>query len=80
MAIYPSQEWCDQWKQAMNNDKRVAQSGKNWGVDFNGNWLFEITPVTGWRRQPTSTSRLQLENAWTPVCLATHLRKSQVFS
>jgi putative sterol carrier protein len=47
MALYPSQEWCDKWKAAMNNDKSVTESGKKWGVDFNGNWLFEVTPGSG---------------------------------
>jgi putative sterol carrier protein len=47
MALYPSQEWCDDWKIAMNNDQAVAETGKKWGVDFNGNWLFEVTPGAG---------------------------------
>jgi len=47
MALYPSQEWCDDWKAAMNNDKSVAETGRKWGVDFNGNWLFEVTPGAG---------------------------------
>ena len=47
MAIYPSQEWCDEWKNAINNDEAVAKTGKKWGVDFNGNFLFEITPGGG---------------------------------
>lgn len=47
MALYPSQEWCDEWKAAMNNDPAVARTGKSWGVDFNGNWLFEVTPGSG---------------------------------
>jgi len=45
MAIYPSQEWCDEWKNAINNDEAVAKTGKKWGVDFNGNFLFEITKL-----------------------------------
>ena len=47
MAVYPSQAWCDEWKKAINDDKRVAETGKNWGVDFNGNWLFMIAPDGG---------------------------------
>ena len=50
MALYPSQEWCDDWKSAMNNDKAVAESGRKWGVDFNGNWLFEVTPGAGLKK------------------------------
>lgn len=47
MALYPSQAWCDQWKDAINADQRVAETGKNWGVGFNGNWLFALTPGAG---------------------------------
>jgi putative sterol carrier protein len=47
MTLYPSQEWCDEWKDAINRDESVAESGKKWGVDFNGNWLFEVTPGGG---------------------------------
>jgi putative sterol carrier protein len=47
MVLYPSQAWCDEWKQAINTNEWVAKTGKNWGVDFNGNWLFEITPGSG---------------------------------
>ena len=47
MALYPSQAWCDEWKDAINADEAIAKSGKNWGVGFNGNWLFEITPGSG---------------------------------
>lgn len=47
MALYPSQAWCDEWKDAINADQRVADTGKKWGVGFNGNWLFEVTPGGG---------------------------------
>ncbi len=47
MALYPSQAWCDEWKEAINADEAIAKSGKNWGFGFNGNWLFEITPGSG---------------------------------
>ena len=47
MALYPSQEWCDEWKEAINNDSAVLETGKDWGVDFNGNWVFEVTPGGG---------------------------------
>ena len=47
MALYPSQAWCEEWKAAINADQRVADTGKKWGVGFNGNWLFEVTPGGG---------------------------------
>lgn len=47
MALYPSQEWCDEWKNALNNDPAVAETGRNWGVDFNGHWMFQVEPGEG---------------------------------
>jgi hypothetical protein len=47
MALYPSQAWCDEWRQAINGDPRIADTGRNWGVDFNGSWLFVVTPGGG---------------------------------
>jgi putative sterol carrier protein len=47
MALYPSQEWCDEWKVAINGDQAIAKTGAKWGVEFNGNWLFIITPSGG---------------------------------
>jgi putative sterol carrier protein len=47
MALYPSQEWCDKWKDALNNDSAVAESGKNWGVGFKGSLIFEVNPGNG---------------------------------
>ena len=46
-VLYPSQEWCDEWKKAINDSQAVAETGKNWGADFNGSWLFEIQPGGG---------------------------------
>jgi putative sterol carrier protein len=46
-VLYPSNEWCEEWKTAINDSKAVQETGKNWGVDFNGNWVFEITPGGG---------------------------------
>jgi len=46
-VLYPSQEWCDAWKEAMNTDEAVAEKGKNWGLDFNGNWVFILEPGAG---------------------------------
>ena len=46
-VLYPSNEWCAEWKKAMNGSPAVQETGKSWGVDFNGNWVFEITPGAG---------------------------------
>jgi len=47
VALYPSQEWCDAWKNAMNNDPACAENGKNWAFDYPGDFLFEIVPGSG---------------------------------
>lgn len=47
MALYPSQEWCEKWQNALNNDSAVAETGQNWGVGFNGNWVFEVQAGDG---------------------------------
>lgn len=46
-VLYPSQEWCDAWKEAINNSEDAEKTGKNWGLDFNGTFLFEILPDAG---------------------------------
>lgn len=46
-ALYPSQEWCDEWKKAINKNLAIKEAGKNWGVGFNGNLVFEIQPGGG---------------------------------
>ncbi len=46
-VLYPSNEWCEEWKKAMNASSLVQETGKSWGKGFNGNWVFEITPGAG---------------------------------
>jgi putative sterol carrier protein len=46
-ALYPSNEWCQQWKNAINSIETVKEAGKDWGVTFNGNWIFEIASGGG---------------------------------
>ncbi len=46
-VLYPSNEWCQEWKKAMNTSNMIQETGKDWGTDFNGNWVFEITPGAG---------------------------------
>lgn len=46
-VLYPSNEWCEEWKKAINASPLVRETGKDWGTDFNGNWVFEITPGAG---------------------------------
>jgi len=46
-ALYPTNEWCQEWKNAINSSEAIKEAGKDWGVDFNGNWIFEITAGGG---------------------------------
>ena len=45
--LYPSNEWCQEWKNVINSSDATKEAGKDWGVDFIGNWIFEITPGSG---------------------------------
>jgi putative sterol carrier protein len=42
-VLYPSNEWCQAWKDAINSNDAAKDEGKDWGTGFNGNWIFEIT-------------------------------------
>ena len=46
-VLYPSNEWCQEWKTVINSSDAAKEAGKDWGVDFNGNWIFEITSGGG---------------------------------
>ncbi len=46
-VLYPSNEWCQEWKSVINSSEATKVAGKDWGADFNGNWIFEITPSGG---------------------------------
>ena len=46
-VLYPSQEWCDEWKNAINSNKACREKGENWGVEFDGTFLFEIAADEG---------------------------------
>lgn len=46
-VLYPSQEWCDAWKDALNNSDKVKEVAGAWGVGWNGNFVFEVTPGAG---------------------------------
>jgi putative sterol carrier protein len=45
--LYPSNEWCQAWKDAINGNDVAKDEGKDWGINFNGNWIFEITSGGG---------------------------------
>ncbi len=45
--LFPSPEWCADCMKKLNESEAVATTGKNWGIDFNGNWVFEAQPGAG---------------------------------
>ncbi len=45
--LYPSEEWCEAWKRAINANPSIKELGKSWGVGFNGNLVFELQPGAG---------------------------------
>ena len=46
-VLYPSNEWAEAFCKAINNDETCAEKGKKWGVDFKGDFLFELQPGSG---------------------------------
>ncbi len=45
--IYPSEEWCEAAKEALNSNSELSRLGKKWGVGFNGDWIYELEPGGG---------------------------------
>lgn len=37
---FPSQAWFDEYKDAINNDEEYAEAAADWGVGFDGDFLF----------------------------------------
>jgi len=46
-VVYPSMEWCQAAKSALNNNSELLKLGKKWGIGFNGDWLYELEPGGG---------------------------------
>lgn len=42
MVGFPTPEWLDEYVKRLNDSKVMAESGKGWGVDFNGDFIFQI--------------------------------------
>lgn len=45
--VFPSQAWFDEYRQAINDDDEYGEMASDWGVGFNGDFLFvtENMPV-----------------------------------
>ncbi len=59
MVLYPSQEWCDDWKKAINADEVIAKTGQNWSVAIQ--WKLVICPHS--RRRLKHSTHVYLEAA-----------------
>lgn len=39
---FPSEEWIEEWQRRLNENERYAELGADWGLDFNGDFVFTI--------------------------------------
>jgi putative sterol carrier protein len=43
MVIYfPTPEWLKEYEKRLNQDKELEEMGKGWGVDWNGDFIFQL--------------------------------------
>lgn len=42
---FPSREWLDAYRRALNGNEAYRRASEGWGVDFAGDFVFEITDV-----------------------------------
>lgn len=40
--INEREEWIQEWMDKVNNESTYHETGEGWGVDFNGNFIFEV--------------------------------------
>lgn len=45
MTLYPTEEWLEEYKDLLNENEALDESGAGWGVDFNGSIYFVITDL-----------------------------------
>jgi len=41
-VYFPSQDWFAVYKRRINEDEEYAEQGSDWGVEFNGDFIFEM--------------------------------------
>lgn len=48
---FPTEEWLKEYQRRLNDDEKFTRAAKGWGVDFNGDYIFEIQdlPVDEYR-------------------------------
>lgn len=44
-AYWPTTAWMERYREALNDSDEYAEAGEGWGVDFDGDYVFEITDV-----------------------------------
>ncbi len=42
--IEEPEEWIDAWQAHLNQSEEYDEAGEDWGVDFNGSFIFELEP------------------------------------
>ena len=45
MVAFPTMEWLDENVKVLNESEEFGKAGKGWGVDFNGNFIFQINDL-----------------------------------
>lgn len=45
MVLFPTLDWVEAYQKALNEDEELDEAGEGWGVDFNGDFIFEITDL-----------------------------------
>jgi putative sterol carrier protein len=40
--IFPSQAWFEEYQQRINDNDQYEELGSDWGIDFNGDFIFEM--------------------------------------
>ena len=43
--IFPSKEWPESYAKVINDSREYEASAKGWGVDYNGNFIFQMDEV-----------------------------------
>ena len=42
MVAFPTTDWLDEYVKRLNESKELAESGKGWGVGWNGDFIFQL--------------------------------------
>jgi len=45
MVLYLTKAWLEEYRKALNQSKEYKESGKGWGVGWNGDFIFQIENV-----------------------------------